>query len=282
MSGRLLSGESFNQAAGSIRDNPVVARLALERLESASKADRRSRFRRRLQPAACTGALLGCLASLPFTCHAASSASGATADSQDASYVTVTGLLASNTITTKALQQVSRQDSSAKAAKSSPGVLPATIETSRARWNNDTTSGVAVDSVAYRVAYGTATSAVSVGVGASGYRVQPGGTALTGGVGANAAAGASTGATLPSLSVGYRHNFTDKYSLNMEATRASGINSQLRDSLTATRVNVEYKPARNSAIGLEQGSVSLKMSSSGNFAMKIKRGGPMFYMRSKF
>jgi hypothetical protein len=241
---------------------------------------------------ACTGALLGCLAGGPIACHAGGS-SDAMADD---GVVTVTGVFVSSPMARRAVQGLaessSRADPGARrsADDGKAGLMPGTMEQSRTRWNGDSAEAVKVDKVAYRMAYGTSKSAVSVGVGAVGYTVRPGASVLSGGLPQPAAVGggwdtsryagqAKTG-TMPAISVAYTHAISDKYQLNLEATKASTLSSQLRDSLVTTKVGVEYSPARNSAFGLEQGSVSLKMSS--NFAMKIRRGGPMFYMRSKF
>jgi hypothetical protein len=217
----------------------------------------------------CTFASMGFLACMSPMTHAASLDQHV---SDDDGVVALTGVVDSSPISRHATQRLA---SSSKEEGKHPGFLPARMEMSRTRWNSGAAAGVGVDRLDYRVSYGTPSSAVSVGVGTVNYSVQQ--------LPAGLEAGPMTTGTMPSVSVAYRQRFDEKVHLNMEATRASyGSSQQSQDTLTTTRVGVEYQPARNSIFGVERASLALNMGASGNFAMKIRHGGPMFYMKSKF
>lgn len=157
-----------------------------------------------------------------------------------------------------------------------------------------------MDQATVGVSYGSATSRVSVEVGAASLTAGSLGQAGAPLAQRPANTGAATHQSLdpwlasysipgrgvygsgamPSVRLAYRHDFDRHLRLNMEATRASAFSQDAQQSLSATRIGFEYTPARNSAVGIERATVSLKMS--GSFSLRIKRGGPMLYMRTRF
>lgn len=278
-------GAQSRAVASNPSSHQLAAPLAQSHRPAAAPAQTpfTSRFHSRAHSCARYAAAVGCFATFAQVCSAAE-VDASPGRKEDVGPITLTGVVASLNLPHGELT------SRLSKASGEAGMLPGSIEISQARWSAAGTplagtpatqsaaqtggaASIDIDNVSYRMAYGTRRSAVSVGFGAADYRVK--------GFSGNTA-GTPIGGTLPSVSVAWRQQFTDKYRLDVEATKASALGSQLSDSLTSTKVKVEWSAARNTGIGLEQGSLNLKMSSSGRFAMKIKRGGPMFYMRSKF
>jgi hypothetical protein len=49
-----------------------------------------------------------------------------------------------------------------------------------------------------------------------------------------------------------------------------------------THIELQFSPAKAYPFGAELGAVGLRLSSEANLQLRIKRGGPMIYYRSKF
>ncbi|MDB5998791.1 MAG: hypothetical protein JWP52_490, partial [Rhizobacter sp.] len=98
--------------------------------------------------------------------------------------------------------------------------------------------------------------------------------------------------TLPMLSVGVHHQFGPR--LRMEAD-AFGAMSPLRTGSSAgamsgpngseiygAKLRMEWTPAANTGLGLEHGALNMRFNAGTNMALRVRKGGPMLYVRSRF
>ena len=140
--------------------------------------------------------------------------------------------------------------------------------------------------VSYRWGLGTARSAVDVGIGAGAYRVRQGAdtaappapSSLPTGPGAES----RRDAVVPTVSVGLRHSLSDQQRLSVYAGGSASLSSASVGEFYTTKVKVEWLPTRNSSFGFEHSAVNLRFGANGNFALRVRRGGPMIYYRSTF
>ena len=152
-------------------------------------------------------------------------------------------------------------------------------------------AGAAVQAtdVSYRWGLGTVRSAVDVGLGAGAYRVRYGADAaalatpsaassLPSGPGAES----RRDAVVPTVSVGLRHSLSDQQRLSVYAGGSASLSSASVGEFYTTKVKVEWLPTRNSSFGFEHAAVNMRFGSNGNFALRVRRGGPMIYYRSTF
>lgn len=161
-----------------------------------------------------------------------------------------------------ALQQSQWRDGAAAPANASAATLQAT-------------------DVSYRWGVGTGRSAVDVGLGAGAYRVRQGGQ------GADAApppAGADgrQDIVVPTVSVGLRHSLSDQQHLSVYAGGSASLASSSVGEFYTTKVKVEWLPTKHSSIGFEHAAVNMRFGPTSNFALRVRRGGPMIYYRSTF
>ena len=143
--------------------------------------------------------------------------------------------------------------------------------------------------VSYRWGLGTVHSAVDVGVGAGVYRVRNGADAARQ---ASPSAASSFPAGLgvdgrrdvvvPTVSVGLRHSLSEQQRLSVHAGGSASLASASVGEFYTTKVKVEWLPTKSSSLGFEHSAVNLRFGSNGNFALRVRRGGPMIYYRSTF
>ena len=147
---------------------------------------------------------------------------------------------------------------------------------------------VQASDVSYRWGLGTARSAVDVGVGAGAYRVRFQGAeaAVAYATSLPSMAGPSgesrRDAVVPTVSVGLRHSLSEQQRLSVYAGGSASLASASAGEFYTTQVKVEWLPTRNSSFGFEHSAVNLRFGPSGNFALRVRRGGPMIYYRSTF
>ena len=140
--------------------------------------------------------------------------------------------------------------------------------------------------VSYRWGLGTARSAVDVGIGAGAYRVRQGAdtaappapSSLPTGPGAES----RRDAVVPTVSVGMRHSLSEQQRLSVYAGGSASLASASVGEFYTTKVKVEWLPTKNSSFGFEHSAVNLRFGANGNFALRVRRGGPMIYYRSTF
>jgi hypothetical protein len=121
-----------------------------------------------------------------------------------------------------------------------------------------------------RVAYG-----VALGVTASPSALNPAATVL-----------------LPSVGLRFRSRVADNHRLDVatwqDLPRQREANFDYAQTgpterLTTTRVEMQFAPPKGSGLGLDMGgAVGLQMSANSKLQLRIRKGGPMFYYRSKF
>ena len=137
--------------------------------------------------------------------------------------------------------------------------------------------------VSYRWGLGGARSGVDVGIGAGAYRVRYGGDAvvpspLTVGPGNES----RRDALVPTVSVGLRHSLSEQQRLSVYAGGSASLSPATTGEFYTTRVKVEWLPTKNSSVGFEHAAVNMRFGSNSNFALRVRRGGPMIYYRSTF
>lgn len=87
--------------------------------------------------------------------------------------------------------------------------------------------------------------------------------------------------SVAALSMGLRFRVTDEHALFADAYRARSPLAGTADVGYATRVGVEWLPAK-STLGLEHGALGMQLDSSYRVSLKLRRGGPSLYLRSPF
>ena len=143
--------------------------------------------------------------------------------------------------------------------------------------------------MSYRWGLGTARSAVDVGLGAGVYRVRHGADAAAlstpfaaSSLPAGPGAESRRDVVVPTVSVGLRHSLSDQQRLSVYAGGSASLSSASVGEFYTTKVKVEWLPTKNSSFGFEHSAVNLRFGPSGNFALRVRRGGPMIYYRSTF
>jgi len=94
----------------------------------------------------------------------------------------------------------------------------------------------------------------------------------------------------PGIGLRWRSNVSDRQRLdvatwrNFQAERGDAF-ALLDDAEPApltTRVEMQFVPPKGRGFGAEHGAIGLQLSSDTKLQLRIKRGGPMVYYRSKF
>lgn len=143
--------------------------------------------------------------------------------------------------------------------------------------------------VSYRWGLGSARSAVDIGLGTGAYRVRYGADAAAlatpsaaSSLPAGPGAESRRDAVVPTVSVGMRHSLSEQQRLSVYAGGSASLASASVGEFYTTKVKVEWLPTKNSSFGFEHSAVNLRFGPSGNFALRVRRGGPMIYYRSTF
>jgi hypothetical protein len=100
--------------------------------------------------------------------------------------------------------------------------------------------------------------------------------------------GMNGGAARPSAGIGFRwrSHFGERQRLDVATWRhlpaADDDDAGVPVAPLTTRIEMQFIPPKNRGLGMESGAIGLQLSSDTKLQLKIRRGGPMLYYRSRF
>lgn len=86
---------------------------------------------------------------------------------------------------------------------------------------------------------------------------------------------------VPTLTLGMRVRVSDQHLLFADATGARGLGANPAATHVATKLGMEWKPAR-STVGFDHGALGVQLDSGYRLSLKSRRGGPVLYLRNTF
>ncbi len=105
--------------------------------------------------------------------------------------------------------------------------------------------------------------------------------AVGGRAGAVAGAAQAGAAAAPVLSIGGRLRVTGEPLSVADAYRARGLAAGPTGLGGASRLGVEWRPAK-ATFGLEHGAIGMQLDSGYRLSLKVRHGRPSLYLRGKF
>jgi hypothetical protein len=87
--------------------------------------------------------------------------------------------------------------------------------------------------------------------------------------------------TVPTLTVGWRYRMSGEAALYADATSARSLAADAMPDLYATKVGMEWKPAK-SRFGFENRSLGIQMQSGYRMSLRARKGGLGVYFRGNF
>ena len=85
----------------------------------------------------------------------------------------------------------------------------------------------------------------------------------------------------PVVTLGLRYRMSDQHQLFADASGARGLGADPAAAYVATRVGLEWKPAKSS-IGLAHGALGVQLDSGYRLSLKVRHGKPALYLRTQF
>jgi hypothetical protein len=172
-----------------------------------------------------------------------------------------------------AAQTESDRDEIAALMTGSTGYAEVTTDIPRLDFNEP--AGTRVESTRWRYGPGGTAYGVALGVSARPSALVPSATVLRPSVGLRFRSRVGEGNR---LDVATWHDLPPQREANFAYAQSGAP-----ERLTTTRVEMQFAPPKGSGLGLDMGgAVGFQMSANAKLQLRIRKGGPMFYYRSKF
>lgn len=86
---------------------------------------------------------------------------------------------------------------------------------------------------------------------------------------------------VPTITLGLRYRVSEEHLLFADATGARRLAGEPDGAYVATKIGVEWQPAKSS-LGLAHGALGLQLDSGYRLMVKVRHGKPALYLRTQF